>query len=138
MHKIITLGLIAVNVLFTPSFPLALAQSNPSRTETTECTAALRSAKNKITKGGNVKIVELSKKNQVPITYREYPKNRPFIYGFGLSGSATHSVLNSPNLMLSISRDIIKKCPFISIVDFSLYPSDFFISFGLIGEKKVE
>jgi hypothetical protein len=137
MHRIIASSLITLDALFLLSSPPALAQIKQTRTETTECAEALQAAKNKITKGRKVKVVEVYKTNVQQFSYTDYPKKRPFSYTFTLSGAATASIIKSEKFLLSISTEIIKNCNSVSMVRFGLHASDSGVDFGLVGEKNI-
>lgn len=136
MNKDIIIGLIAVDALFLLSFPVQ-AQNLRIEGETRKCTAALRSAQTTIRKGRNITINKTSKRD-ISSIYNEHPENRPSGYVFGLSGSAAESVMNSGQLMATISNSIMKHCPQVSIVEFNLYRTDATVTFGYDGENRVK
>lgn len=137
MRQIIVSGLIVVDALFLLSLPVQ-AQKNQRRGETSGCAMALQAAKNKITKGRRVNVVEITKKNEIPQIYKKYPIDRPFSYTFGLSGSGTNSILKSTKMLITISTEIIRNCQTISIIYFGEYPGDNIVAFGITGQNKVK
>jgi hypothetical protein len=96
----------------------------------------LQSVKNKITKGRKISIVKVSKDN-ISQEYQSYPKNRPFSYYFVLRGAAAESVLSSSQLLISLSKDIIRNCPDVSLVNFVPEMSDHNETYGLISENRI-
>jgi hypothetical protein len=134
MNRIIASGLMTLNALILLSLPPVLAQSNK---EKPECTAALQTAKNKITKGRKVKVIKIMKYD-ISQEYKDYPVNRSFSYAFVLEGAATESVMASGKLLTSISKSIISNCNSVSMVEFNQYRTDYTVTFGLMNTNKVE
>jgi hypothetical protein len=132
VRQIITTGLIIAEImlLFSSS---AQAQN---RKLSVECNAALQDAKNKIQKNRKVKIVKTIKLD-ISQHYRSYPSNRLFSHIFGLTGAATGSILSSEKFLTTIAKDIINKCPSISMVEFNEYETDHVESYGLLENNDV-
>ena len=132
VRQIITTGLIIAEImlLFSSS---AQAQN---RKLSVECNAALQDAKNKIQKNRKVKIVKTIKLD-ISQHYRSYPSNRLFSHIFGLTGAATGSILSSEKFLTTIAKDIINKCPSISMVKFNEYETDHVESYGLLENNDV-
>jgi|688.fasta_scaffold62236_5 hypothetical protein len=132
VRKIIAAGLIIAEImlLFSSS---AQAQN---RKLSVECNAALQDAKNKIQKNRKVKIVKTIKLD-ISQHYRSYPSNRLFSHIFGLTGAATGSILSSEKFLTTIAKDIINKCPSISMVEFNEYETDHVESYGLLENNDV-
>lgn len=140
--KIIFSSLTMVNTLFLMSLLPVTAQTQ-NKQETRQCRASVQLAKSKIEKNKNVKVGEIIPNIPLNDVYSDYPKNRPFKYGFALDGSATKNILKSPKLLLPIATDIIKNCQSVSMVSFRVYgayradtaPS---AAFGLMKDGKVK
>lgn len=131
VHPITITGLIIADIILC----LSSAQAQ-NITTATRCDAALQAAKNQIQKNRRVKVVWTNKSN-ISQRYKTYPTNRPFLYEFGLTGSATGSILVSDKLLTRITKDIIDKCPSISMVRFGEYQSSNIVSYGLSLNNKV-
>ncbi|MEO1432971.1 MAG: hypothetical protein AAFV71_28680 [Cyanobacteria bacterium J06633_8] len=130
MYKLISTGLIAVNLLIAQALPLQ-AQSG-RRTNIGSCNAALTSAKNRIKKGRNIQI----RINKYIHGYSNAPVNRSHEYGIGLEGRATSSIFNSPVFMKSIASQIIYNCKTVGILSFG-FGYDRIVAFGLMTSGKV-
>jgi len=124
-----------LDTFFLLSFPPALAQSTQDGGETPKCAAALRVATNKITRGRNIKVGKILKKNDIPYTYKDYPKNRPFSYDITLHSGTSIYELNK--LLQPISTDIIQNCNSVSIVSFN-DGNESSVTFGLMKGGIVE
>ena len=138
LNQIIATGLIFTNVMLLFSSSAQSAQSQ-NRKPSVECNAALQRAKKQIQKNRKVKVVYTSQEN-ISQHYKHdknYPKNRPFYYGFGLRGPATESVLNSDKFLTRIAKDIIDNCSSISMVDFGEYQTDHVVTYGLFRNNTV-
>ncbi|KAB8320197.1 hypothetical protein SD81_000760 [Tolypothrix campylonemoides VB511288] len=137
MYSILALSLIGLNTIFQLSLPPALAQRTQSRGESSECTVALQNARSKMEKGTKVKVVEMRKFDIRQREYTDYPKNRPFGYGFKLSGSEVESTMNSIEFLKSISTDVTKNCKTVSMVTFNQDKTHWVTTYGLIDENTV-
>ena len=132
VNQIIATGLIIANVMFLFS---SSAQAQ-NRKFSVECNAALQAAKNQIQKNRKVKIIKTIKYD-ISKSYKSYPKNRPVSHIFGLTGAATGSILSSEKFLTTIAKDIINKCPSISMVKFNEYETDHVESYGLLENNDV-
>jgi hypothetical protein len=135
LNQIIATGLIITNIMFWVSLPAA-AQN---RKFSVECNAALQRAKVRIQKNRKVKVVHTDQQN-ISQDYKHdknYPKNRPFSYQFGLRGPATESILNSEKFLTIIAKNIIDNCSSISIVEFGEYQTDHVATYGLLENNEV-
>jgi hypothetical protein len=128
---IITIGLISTNLLFS-----TLPTQAQSSKQTSKCEATIQSVKHKITKGRKVKVPTIFR-SDIPDYYQNIPKNRAFRYSFGLRGAETENVLNSTQLLSSLSRDIFNNCHNISQVIFGIHETDAVMIFGLMPGNKV-
>jgi hypothetical protein len=135
VNQIIATGLIITNIMLLFSSSAQAQNRKPS----VECNAALQNAKNLIQNNRKVKVVHTSQEN-ISQHYKHdknYPKNRPLSYGFGLRGPATLSVLYSDKFLTRIAKDIIDNCSSISIVDFGEYGTDHIATYGLFRNNTV-
>ncbi|MFM7364245.1 MAG: hypothetical protein ACKO11_07055 [Cuspidothrix sp.] len=107
-----------------------------NRKPSVECNAALQRAKKQIQKDRKVKVVHTGQEN-ISQHYKSYPNNRPFSHIFGLTGSATQSILSSEKFLTIITKDIINKCPSISMVEFAEHQTDHIATYGLLKNNKV-
>jgi hypothetical protein len=137
MRIITASGLIVLNTFFLLSLSPVLAQRTQSRGETPECTTALQNARNRMEKGRKVKVVEMRKFTIQEFQYTDYPRNRPFGYGFILRGSGVESVMNSIKLLNAISTDITNNCKTVSMVTLNKDKTDWVETYGLISENTV-
>ncbi|MBW4590132.1 hypothetical protein G7B40_039810 [Aetokthonos hydrillicola Thurmond2011] len=103
---------------------------------TPECSTALRTASGRIEKGRRVKVVSITKYD-FRQEYSDYPKDRPFSYGFVLDGTATGTVLQSGKFLTAISTEVINNCPNAGMVTFVEHYTDGFVTFGLVGKNSV-
>ncbi|MBD2146190.1 hypothetical protein [Sphaerospermopsis sp. FACHB-1194] len=71
-------------------------------------------------------------------TYGISPQNRPYYYLISMSGSSVDSIFNSPQLIRTISRRIIKKCPSISAIAFGRSNSGELYTIGILPSKEVD
>lgn len=136
VNQIIATGLIITNIMFLFSSSAQAQNRKPS----VECNAALQRTKKQIQKNRKVKVVYTSQENISQQDYKHdknYPKNRPFSYGFGLRGPATESVLNSDKFLTRIAKDIIDNCSSISKVKFGEYQTDHVVTYGLFRNNTV-
>ena len=132
LNKLIATGLIFTNIMFL--FSSSVQAQN--RKLSVECNAALQRAKKQIQKNRKVKVVYTGQED-ISQDYKSYPKNRPFSHLFGLTGSATQSILSSEKFLTAIATDIINKCPSISMVEFNEYRTDHVESYGLLGNNTI-
>ncbi|MFM5987152.1 MAG: hypothetical protein ACKO9I_17840 [Sphaerospermopsis kisseleviana] len=135
VNQIIATGLIITNVMLLFSSSAQAQNRKPS----VECNAALQRTKKQLQKNRKVKVVYTSQEN-ISQHYKHdknYPKNRPLSYGFGLRGPATLSVLYSDKFLTRIAKDIIDNCSSISMVTFGEYGTDHVESYGLLENNDV-
>ena len=133
LNQIIATGLIITNIMFLFSSSAQAQARKPS----VECNAALQRAKKQIQKNRKVKVVYTGQED-ISQHYKSYPTNRSFSYQFGLTGSATQSILNSQKFLTAIATDIINECPSISIIEFNEYRTDHVESYGLLGNNTID
>ena len=80
MRKLITTGLITLNISILPS-PIQAQE-----VENRDCTATIAAAQNQIKTGRSVGVTVRSTK--ISETYSDYPPERPYNYVFLLGGAA--------------------------------------------------
>lgn len=109
-----------------------LTNSSPD----SSCNAAIQSAKRQLEPLPPSQIradqMDVATLNQSP------PSNRPNAYVLTLSGESASDVMNSPQLMRSISADLIENCATVSLVAFGKAQTDWSIHFGLVGNTQIE
>ncbi|MGG6298129.1 hypothetical protein ACQ4M4_27360 [Leptolyngbya sp. AN02str] len=97
-----------------------------------QCEEALRSAGSLLLRERNLTVVDAGFWRASEI-YRGYPDNKPVAFGVRLSGPDAENVMNSIQLMTTISRTIINGCPPVGLVTFSMAETDWQSPFGLIN-----
>lgn len=109
-----------------------LTNSSPD----SSCNATIQSAKRQLEPLSLSQIradqVNVTTLNQSP------PGNRPNAYVLTLSGESASDVMNSPQLMQSISADLIEDCATVSLVAFGKARTDWSIHFGLMDNTRIE
>lgn len=103
-----------------------------------KCNAAIQASNKQIDKGREVVV-----RTRVYITPESsrnanYLTKRPLAYTFSLGGNAASGVMNSPQLMQSISSDIINACSSVSSVSFSVSETDWTVIYGLFEHGQVK
>lgn len=143
----------AIAAILPISF-VACSASNPSTPPTTSsatmqetesqltsspdlsCKAAIQSTKRQLEQLQSSQIwmnqVDVVTLNQSP------PSDRPDAYVLTLSEQSASDLMNSPQLMRSISANLIENCPTISLVAFGKAETDWSIHFGLMGNTQIE
>jgi hypothetical protein len=111
-------------------------QSQPDAT-TRQCLRAVATAQKKV---GQVKQVRVLQPQKINISgiYQDFPSGRPDQYQFRLVGKGVATVLYSPKFMQAISQDLISQCTTVSLVTFGEYQTDWYLSFGLMANNKLE
>lgn len=67
--------------------------------------------------------------------YGDHPEGRSVIHAIAMEGAATFSVLNSPQLLASLSASFLQNCSSASAVQFALYQSGERRIVGLVGNQ---
>lgn len=98
------------------------------------CRTALTAATNTLEKGRNVQVSTIRVRS-LSEEYSDFPTDQPYGIYIGMEGQATADILNSPQLMTSISSQLIAECDSVSLVKFAMHQTDWNIVFGLIGES---
>lgn len=65
--------------------------------------------------------------------YSDFPAERAYGVYIGIEGQAAINVLNSPQLLTSISSQLIEECDSVSMVKFAMHQTDLNVIFGLVG-----
>ncbi len=99
-----------------------------------QCRIALTDAANMLEGGRNVRVATM-RIQPLSEEYRNFPTERPYGIYIGMEGQATANILNSPQLMTSISNQLIAECRSVSLVKFAMHQTDWNIVFGLVGES---
>jgi hypothetical protein len=123
----------------TSSSPAAAQETESQLTNISSdssCSAAIQSAKRQLEQLQPSQIwinqVDVATLNQSP------PSDRPHAYFLTLSGQSTSDMMSSPQLMRSISAEVIENCPTVSLVSFGKAETDWSIHFGLVGNTQIE
>lgn len=108
----------------------------PIHTSSNLCDTAIRSTKSQLEQLQQGKIWI----NQVDVAQLNpsFPNDRPHAYAITLDGQAASNVMKSPQLMQSISTNLISNCSTVSLVSFGKAQTDWSIHFGLIGSTQIE
>lgn len=140
---ILPIGFVACSA-FNPSTPPTSSSSSAQETESqltnsspdSSCSAAIQSAKRQLEQLQPSQIwidqVDVATLNQSP------PSDRPDAYVLTLSGQSASDMMSSPQLMRSISAEVIENCPTVSLVAFGKAETDWSIHFGLVGNTQIE
>jgi hypothetical protein len=131
--------------LWLVSLTLLISNTNlslPARSSTTQripaeslqCREALLKGKSRIEKF-KTKVVSISQSKH---GYDDGPANKPLSYTFAMTGPATKSIMFSQKFLTDISRDIVLKCPSVSLLKFGFDMSDFVVTLGLMNGGKVQ
>lgn len=131
MYRPLTGSLATLSTLLIPFALLAKAQQ-PSQ----NCQSALTAALDQLERARNMKQIFVSD-HDVSQTYSNYPDGRSQGYVFAMEGAAARSVMNSPKLMMSLSRTIIQSCNSVGMVTFAIHRSDWGYTIGLISDGQI-
>jgi hypothetical protein len=97
------------------------------------CNTAFEQLKKKLVEGRELTIAYQGVEEMNPD--ENYPEGRPLSYRLDIRGKATSSILNSPRLLMSISRDFLGACTSagtVTISDNRGTDADLNITFGLV------
>ena len=128
-------GAIAL-ALCLPPIPVNAQQS--SNTTRQQCEAALDNAENILVNNRHLWIVDTRTSSMEDVGYQRYPQGRSVALDLVIAGNAVESVMNSPQLLTSISQSIMQTCPGVGLVSFGVDQTDWGITFGWIGNRARE
>jgi hypothetical protein len=109
-----------------------IAQGRLSDEIRQQCTAAVEKAVDRLEEINHLDVVDVSTTN-LSERYQNFPGNAPLGVTFAMQGRATENVLNSPQLMTTVSTQMISECQPVSWVRFGFYRSDWYVDYGLIN-----
>jgi hypothetical protein len=103
-----------------------------------KCDAAIQATSKQIEKGWEVVIRTRVHITSALLGDATYLANRPLGYTISLGGIAASGIMNSPQLMHSISSDIINACSSVSSVSFNVSETDWTAIYGLFEQGQVK
>ena len=106
------------------------AQSTP-QPSTSGCDAAIAQLQSSLTDGRQLSIPYQDTKE----AYGEYPEGRSVIYSLGIRGAAGSSILNSPQLLLSLGEAFLNNCSTAGAVSIGYYASSIGETIGLVNGR---
>jgi hypothetical protein len=109
------------------------ASAESGRTEDS-CKVAMNTAKERITRGRDLRIVSFGNVDAPP----DHPNGRPLISRIVLEGKAANSVMSSPNFQKTVASEIIRSCGSVSAVDFAMYRSGWSSMTGLMPDGTIQ
>jgi hypothetical protein len=115
----------------SPSSPSSTSQSSLS------CNESISAAQARLEGGRDLRVVQIQVRN-ISDYYDDYPTGRPDAYRFSIQGSAAPAVMNSPQMMIAISTEIIQACSTVSIVDIGVRYTDWGETYGLMSDGTVQ
>lgn len=115
-------------------FPEKSTSTKQSADIEQRCTAAVRTAVNRLNEVSNVDVVDVTTIN-LSESYSNYPPSAPLGIIFSLEGTGVDNVMNSGQLMTTISNQVVTGCPVISLVKIGQNRSDYYATFGLTGNS---
>lgn len=118
----------------TVNLPTALPETNLGMSP--DCNAALLAAENRLEQGRNL-AVSLEYMD-VAQTYVDYPMERGDGFAFVMRGPAAEDVMTSAQFMRSVSTEVIRQCPTVSLVEFWVAETDWGLTFGLMDQTQVD
>jgi len=98
------------------------------------CKVAMNRAKERITKGRDLRIVSVGNVNAPS----DHPNGRPLILQIVLEGKAAESVMSSPVFQKALASEIIKSCNSVSAVNFGMYRSGWSSMTGLMPDGTIQ
>ena len=133
IDKLFATNLIALNIISLNVLPV---RAQGMFVETKEYVNAISSVEIQLTTDRQLMLeqFEINDRN-APGTS---PEGRPHQYAFGISGSATETVMSSNVLMSTLATQIIDNCNSISSVSFGEWGTGLFWVYGLVPNGEVE
>jgi len=98
------------------------------------CTAAVQKAMRRFEETRNVDVASMDLVN-LSERYSNYPANAPYGIAFNLEGRAVPDIMNSSQLLMSISTQVITECSIISLVIIGQNQTDYNSTYGLAGDS---
>ena len=124
--------------LSTLLMPLALSIPANAQTGTSEaeqyCELAIRRADNILVSNRNLWMTKLNVGHAEEV-YQNYPYQHPMTIYITVAGNDSGAVMNSPQLLTTITRTIMDGCPGVGLVGFAVSETDWSTEFGLIGNQ---
>lgn len=99
------------------------------------CDSTVEAAQQRIKEGRTINTEYSYRK--IDEEFEDYPNGRPDELWFRISGPAAVTVMQSPQFMNNISKEVISGCPTISSVVFNISRSDYTRTFGLLSGGSV-
>ena len=106
------------------------SQSTP-QASTSGCDVAIAQLRSSLTDGRQLSIPYQDTKE----AYGEYPEGRSVIYSLGIQGAAGSSVLNSPQLLLSLGEAFLNNCSTAGAVSIGYYASSIGETIGIVNGR---
>lgn len=100
-----------------------------------QCETALNNAENLLVNNRHLWIVDT---RTSPVEYESYPYQRSFALAIVMQGNAVEDVMNSSQLLATISQSILQSCPTVGLVTFGESETDWLRTFGWIGNRARE
>lgn len=109
----------------------------PSRgTSVDRCQAAVQSVRSQIQTGRNLEVLPAIPRN-ISASYPDAPQGRPDGYVISFRGVESQNILNSPQFMTTLARQIINQCENVGLVTFGVANSGDVVSFGLMPDGSI-
>ena len=96
-----------------------------------QCQAALNEATNTVEEVPSVQMSTMDIRSLAE-EYSDFPAERAHGVYIGIEGQAAINVLNSPQLLTSISSQLIEECDSVSMIKFAIHQTDWNVVFGLV------
>jgi hypothetical protein len=109
------------------------ASAESERTENS-CKVAMNTAKERIKRGRDLRIVSFENVDAPP----DHPNGRPLILQIVLEGKAAESVMSSPVFQKALASEIIRSCNSVSAVNFGMYRSGWGSMTGLMPDRTIQ
>ena len=103
-----------------------------------ECIAALNATKARLQRDSSSPITGEIFEISSNAYGRNYPRNQPYGLSFSVSGRSGDDIMNSSQLLTSISQEFLSGCQSASLVSFGLSGTDYVRVFGLIRDEVIE
>lgn len=112
------------------------AESQLTNISSDSCNAAIRATQSHFEQLQQEKF----KIDQVDATLlnQSFPSDRPNAYVITLDGQSASQMMTSPQLMQSISTNLISNCSTVSLVAFGKAQTDWAVHFGLVDNNEIE
>lgn len=132
--RVLGLGLaLTASIGTITSAPMAIASTSPQEAlNNQECNAALGGLGRLLLSGRQLDVTGAS---YLPISnsYRAFPSDRPLELSITITGEDANAVMNSPQLLTTISRAFIAGCRPVGLVTFGVEYSGWINSFGVVN-----